>query len=139
MTTIFDVIGNPEHAVVRDWRELISRVADHCIEQAYADHGPGKERHWRAHYTRRVRRSSSILESVREAATWLSGRLSRFQGSSRRLVLRTRWRRHHCRAITRLNGVEVGQLNWRERSATRCCSFRFPSPSRCLTHCWCFS
>ncbi len=54
MTTIFDVIGNPEHAVIRDWRELISRVADHCIERTYADHGPDKERRWRGHYTRRV-------------------------------------------------------------------------------------
>lgn len=61
MKTIFDVLGDSELDAVRDWRELISRVADLCIEQTYADHGPGKERHWQGHYTRRV------LEEVLDA------------------------------------------------------------------------
>ncbi len=68
MTTIFEVIGNPEHEVVRDWRELISRVADHCIELAYADHGPGKERQWRGHYTRRV--LEGVLDTSAAPIPW---------------------------------------------------------------------
>ncbi len=68
MTTIFDVIGNPENAVVRDWRELISRVADHCIELTYADHGPGKERRWGGHYTRRV--LEGVLDTTTPPIPW---------------------------------------------------------------------
>ena len=66
--TIFDILGDHEKDPIRDWRELISRVADHCIERTYADHGMGKERRWRGHYTRRV--LEGVLDTTAAPISW---------------------------------------------------------------------
>ena len=66
--TTFDVLGNPELDPVRDWRELISRVADHCIARTYADHGPDRERRWQGHYTRRV--LEEVLDTKELPIAW---------------------------------------------------------------------
>ena len=54
MSSIYDVLHDPENDAVQDWRELISRVAKLCIDRTYADHGVDKEHRWSGHFTRRV-------------------------------------------------------------------------------------